>query len=112
MLFDDVREKILSDFYLNSFDPVNNLNLSDIFYHFPRLLNVNDVINDNIWSNLQSVLECMVDGKIHIIKYVLEMCPLSFIHRQVLKKLFGEKKIKSGLKMFQENRRGNSQISV
>ena len=44
------EEKILSDFYLNSFDPVNNLNLSDIFYHFPRLLNVNDVINDNIWS--------------------------------------------------------------
>ena len=24
--------------------------MSDIFYHFPRLLNVNDVINDNIWS--------------------------------------------------------------
>ena len=45
------EEKISSDFYLNIFDPLINLNLSDVFNHFPRLLNVNDVIRDSIWNN-------------------------------------------------------------
>ena len=32
--------KIMGDFYLTSFDPVMNFNLENIFYDFPRLMNI------------------------------------------------------------------------
>jgi hypothetical protein len=48
---DKNEEKIMSDFYLVDFDPVINFNLSDIFHHFPRLMGLNDVIPDDVWSN-------------------------------------------------------------
>ena len=45
------NEEIMnSDFYLTDFDPKANLNLDDIFHHFPRLLNVNDLIKGSVWS--------------------------------------------------------------
>ena len=45
------EQKISSDFYLHDFHPDDNLNLSDIFNHFPRLLKVNDIIRDDVWNN-------------------------------------------------------------
>ena len=48
--FQKNQEKFKSDFYLNDFDPDLNFNLCDIFHHIPRLMNVNDVIKDEIWT--------------------------------------------------------------
>ena len=45
------EEKAFSDFYLNDFDPCINFNLSDIFHHFNRLMNVNDIIHESLWTN-------------------------------------------------------------
>ena len=33
-------DKIMGDFYLTTFDPLINLNLENIFYDFPRLMNI------------------------------------------------------------------------
>ena len=45
------EEKAFSDFYLNDFDPCINFNLSDIFHHFNRLMNVNDIIHESLWTS-------------------------------------------------------------
>ena len=37
---DKNTEKIMSDFYLTKFDPTSNFNLENMFYDFPRLLNL------------------------------------------------------------------------
>ena len=37
---DKNTEKIMSDFYLTKFDPTSNFNLENMFYDFPRLLNI------------------------------------------------------------------------
>ena len=37
---DKNTEKIMSDFYLTKFEPISNFNLENMFYDFPRLLNI------------------------------------------------------------------------
>ena len=48
--FEKNLEKSFNDFYLQDFDPLVNYNLSDIFHNIPRLMNINDVIKDHIWT--------------------------------------------------------------
>ena len=44
------EEKAFSDFYLIDFDPYVNFNLSDIFQHYNRLMYVNDIIHESLWT--------------------------------------------------------------
>ena len=52
-------DKIMSDFYLTRFDPQLNFNLENIFYDFPRLMNIlsqewatKDVFRSNITEGM------------------------------------------------------------